>query len=46
MFERLKNHKYAQIAFYVALILCGVITFYLLGSNLGNVKDFFDKHLT
>jgi predicted PurR-regulated permease PerM len=43
MFERFKNHKYAQIAFYVALILCGVITFYLVGSNLGNVKDFFDK---
>ena len=43
MFERFKNHKYAQISFYVAVILCGVITFYLIGSNLGNVKAFFEK---
>ncbi len=45
MFERFKNHKYAQISFYVAVILCGVITFYLLISNLGNVTAFFDKIL-
>jgi len=43
MFERFKNQKYAQISFYVAIILCGVITFYLLISNLGNVKAFLDK---
>ena len=43
MFERFKNQKYAQIAFYVSIILCGVVTFYLLISNLGNVKDFLDK---
>ncbi len=43
MFERFKNQKYAQISFYVAIILCGVITFYLLVSNLGNITVFFDK---
>lgn len=45
MFRHFKNPKYAQISFYVALILCGVITFYLLISNLGDVKAFFDKVL-
>ncbi len=43
MFDRFKNQKYAQISFYVTLILCGVITFYLIISNLGSVKAFFDK---
>lgn len=43
MFGRFKNQKYSQISFYVAVILCGVVTFYLLISNLGNVKAFFDK---
>lgn len=42
MFERFKNQKYAQISFYISIILCGVITFYLLVSNLGSVKAFLD----
>lgn len=42
MFDRFKNQKYAQISFYVTIILCGVVTFYLLISNLGSVKAFFD----
>ncbi len=46
MFDRFKNPKYAQISFYVAIMLCGVITFYLLISNLGNVTAFFDRILT
>ncbi len=43
MFDRFRNPKYAQIAFYVSLILCGVITFYLLISNLGSVRASLDK---
>lgn len=43
MFGRFKNPKYAQISFYVAILLCGVITFYLLISNLGNVIGFYEK---
>lgn len=45
MFERFRNPKYAQISFYVSIILCGVITFYLLISNLGSVKASLDKVL-
>jgi len=45
MFERFRNPKYAQISFYVSIILCGVITFYLLISNLGSVKAALDKVL-
>lgn len=43
MFKRFKNPKYAQISFYVSGILCGVVTFYLLISNLSAVKAVFDK---
>lgn len=45
MFKRFRNPKYAQISFYVSIILCGVITFYLLISNLGSVKASLDKVL-
>lgn len=42
MFDRFKNQKYAQISFYITIILCCVVTFYLLISNLSGVKTFFD----
>jgi len=45
MFDRFRNPKYAQISFYVSIILCGVITFYLVISNLGSVKASVDKIL-
>ncbi|MGN1345676.1 MAG: AI-2E family transporter [Eubacteriales bacterium] len=45
MFERFKNKKYSQIAFYVTLILLGVTTFYFLISNLGGIGAFLKKVL-